>query len=144
MSLDTSVACAEIVDVLDFPGIAVYDTEVPEEVLRSMLNGMWNPYLVLTFAGPETVPSGRHLTGQGRHDAYRNLLVVECCAMTAAVARQLNGKVVDRLVGFQPTDCDSLYPRGGGSYSRAASTVRPQTYVVASNFTFLSNMTWSD
>lgn len=144
MSLSVTTAYSDIEAQLSFPGIDVYTSEVPESVLKSMTSGRWNPYLVLTFAGPEPVATGRHLTGRGRHDAYRNLLVVEACAMTDKDANRLRDRVVDALVGFVPTDCDFLYPRGGGAYSRASSAVRPQTYVAACSFTFLNNMSWSD
>lgn len=144
MSLTVTPALDDIAAALAFPGIAVYFTEVPEDKMRAMTEGRWAPYLLLTYAGPEPVRTGRHLTGRGRHDAYRNLLSVEACAMTDVDARGLRDRVVNTLVGFIPTDCDALYPRGGGIYSRAASAVRPQTYVAAANFTFLNNMTWSD
>lgn len=144
MSLSVTTAYEDIAQRLNFPGISVYMTEVPEDVLKSMVNGKWAPYIVLTFAGPDRVLADRSLTGLGRHDSYRNLLTVEACAMTDAVASRVKDKVVDALIGFRPTDCDVLVLRGGGNYARSATTVRPATYVHTVGFTFLSNMTWSD
>lgn len=126
-----------------FPAMHLYVSEVPEDDQINWNNGLFSPYIVLSFGGPIRSARDKGIVST-KYDTTILYCTVEVYAPRSDDAALIKDDVVKRLTGFRPTDCGEMVLEGGLAYSRASNDVRPTIYVESTAFTTRGNLTMED
>lgn len=122
-----------------YPNLAVYDSEVPEDSDIQYTNGLFSPFVVVYFGGPIRAARDRGIVST-RNDSTILYCTLEVYAPRSDTARAVRDNLVDLLTGFIPPDCGEMSLEGGFSSSRASTTVRPTQYIRSLAFTTRGNL----
>lgn len=136
MSLDTTLAEADIVVRLKTITPRVYVTEVPDNVTPVY------PLIVIYFGDPVRIATDKGIVST-RNDTLRGFAVIQVQAPTDTVARDIKNKVRVSMPGYRPTDCGEMVLEGGYGYSKAATSVKPTIYYREVGMSWLTNLSYN-
>lgn len=123
----------------EFPGYEVYEDDVIDNVSIHKVNGKVKPYIVLNWGGLNRNTRGANFGGV-RYDEYNSSVSINLVAPTGAQARKGLNVVMDKLIGWKPTNGGALTPyASGGTYPIVDEAGRPQVYVSIGRLSFAVN-----
>lgn len=96
----------------EFPGYEVYDNDVVDDDFIIKMGNKVKPYIVLNWGGLNESGTNGSFVGV-RHDEYYSTVDVSVVAPTSRQARSALIVIMDRLIGWKPTDSTPLAPSGG-------------------------------
>ena len=119
--------------------VSVYDTNVPLDVPKVTVNGMFSPYVVVSIGGGVQNTRSKHMVDV-RMDTYLYWVVCTSVAPRDKEARELKADILKSLTGFVPTDAGQLTPKGGTAQGVANENKVPLIYQHRAMFEFSQNM----
>lgn len=123
----------------EFPGYEVYEDDVIDNVSIHKVNGKVKPYIVLTWGGLNRNTRGANFGGV-RYDEYNSFVSINLVAPTGKQARAGLNVVMDKLIGWKPTNGGALTPMvSGGTYPINDENGRPHVYVSIGRLSFAVN-----
>jgi hypothetical protein len=91
----------------EFSGYEVYDNDVVDDDFIIKLGGKVKPYIVLRWGGLLNSPTGGSFAGV-RNDEYYSTVDVSVVAPNSRQARLSLSVIMDKLIGWVPTDSTAL------------------------------------
>lgn len=111
----------------------IYDTGVPTTTNLVRVDGVLEPYIIVTFN--DLAPGRARNMGSTRGDDYVQSVNILFVAATPNITEQLQVKCVDKMLGFTPTYGGPLTKRaGGGGFVVQSSTGVTEAYVSMVSF----------
>ena len=141
MSTNTLSIEDDVKALLEATGkVVAYDTEVPDDKkLVKTPQGLIAPYIIYTFGGNFRPKTEAGIVGYAK-DIHRATLVVQCVALTANDARQLNARIEEALNGWETTNSGLFELINIGANSNATGASKPTQYFRYSAYSFPYNL----
>lgn len=132
----------EILTVLrTIPNVDIHESVMAPNVQAIIKStGQMKPFVTVDFGA--LVKSHRKGTGGiigSAYDTHEGNLIVHAIASDGQTARRVIQSVVDRLLGFIPTNCGELSPETYGGIGATSVMVAPSRYSQVQPFSFLVN-----
>lgn len=134
--LSLAVAMQDIRDRLaaGFTQVAI-EGAVPSATELQRYNGAVVPYIVYNFA--DLAPTSERGLAGVRFDTYRLPVNFYAIGPDLTSARDLNLKIVDTFLGFEPSYSGALNKRpGGGAFAIRSTTGAAEAFIVMASFVF--------
>ncbi len=96
----------------EFPGYDVYDNDVIDDDAIIKIGNKVKPYIVLNWGGLTPSATGGSFAG-ARHDEYYSTVDVCVVAPTSKQSRTALNVIIDKLIGWTPTDSTPLSVSSG-------------------------------
>jgi hypothetical protein len=101
------------------------------------------PYIFTEFSNPNPSILDNNMSDV-RQDSYNIIVAVVVVADEFVIARDLSGKLVRKLVGFQPVDGSQLRLRRANSFQQTQKLNLPTRFAFATYYSYQGNMTWEE
>ena len=140
--LGQSLSASEesVIAQMETVGLAVFDTEQPEDVeLAYNKFGVFTPYYSVAFGGPIRSLRDRSFCGAANDPVFVTIAVGSYGPNTSSV-RAAHADILDAITGFYPTDSGEIVLEGGSNLSFASNNVRPTIYGRITFGTYLTNI----
>lgn len=132
-----------VITRLETLGLSVYEVEMPEDSEMAYNQyGTFNPYYVIVFNSPYTIPKERSLLSVDK-DPYRVAFIVTAIAPDTDTLRTHKIAAFNLLSGWQPTESGEISPEYGRNFKFASNAVRPTLYGHSMLFSYMTNISVS-
>lgn len=125
-----------------FGNVPVYRSAVPTNVHKPTVNGMFQPYVVLSIGGGIEFGRSRNIVSP-RHSSFTYWVTIVTVAPDDEVAAMLKAKAMDILTGYVPVNSTELIPHGGQAQSVSNENRIPPIYQHRVMFKFIHNMVYT-
>lgn len=123
----------------EFPGYTVYDDDIIDDEFIIKIGNNVKPYIVLNWGGLRHTATGASFAGV-RHDEYYSTVDIGVVAPTPRQARVAHNIIMDRLIGWKPTNGGAMNPEGGADvWAVADKAGRPNVYVASARLSYAVN-----
>lgn len=123
----------------EFPGYSVYDDDVIDDDFILKQNNNTKPYIVLNWGSLRRTGTGGSFVGV-RYDEYYSTVDVGIVAPTPRQARLSHNVIMDRLIGWKPTNGGAMTPEGGTDVWAIPNKLgKPNVYVASSRLSYAVN-----
>lgn len=143
MPFDSISVYREIRAKLEELPYKVYGTQVPDDEDLPKTGAFINPYIVVNRRMPSPLLSDRSMEGV-RRDSQRMPFTVQIVSVNDDISAEIADDVVDKLLGFIPTNGSQVSAIGGDNWTQAGSTVAPTKYIYAVGFSTIVNLSGAD
>jgi hypothetical protein len=128
-----------IARVKTIPNIDVYEDEVPDETMLTMIGDQIKPYLTISFGGTSEAPRRMNGIAGAAQDTDETSIVIQCVASTKRAARQLHSIARTNLLGFIPDHCGEIRNALYNSNGAISHLVNPTRYASTQSFRYYVN-----
>lgn len=112
--------------------------------LEQSVNGMFDPYVTLSFGGPIEASRGRHITDR-RANILQSWVTLSIVAPVNSDALKIKDEVINALWGYSPYDAAPMIMTGGTAQSVTNEQTKPIKYIHTVMFQIQHNVlgkTW--
>lgn len=127
--------------VREIPHVDVFEGQMDDAEFTELLtdSNQIRPFITLAFGG--LIDPRRSVKGivGVRQNSQDTTLVIRAVASTDRTSRQVMQLVLDKLVGFVPTDCGEITPALFGGTGQVSSLGNPTRFASVQALRFLIN-----
>jgi hypothetical protein len=113
--------------------VDVFEAGVPDNFTPTMIPGtnQIKPYVILDFAGLTEAPGGYNGITGAADDTFMENFSTHSVASTPGTARQVNGLLLRKFLGFTPPNCGEIRPAFFGGIGESSTLSDPARYSAA-------------
>lgn len=128
-----------IARVKTIPNVDVWEDEVPDENMITMIGDQVKPYITISFGGTAEAPRRMNGIAGAAKDTDETSIVIQCVASKKSTARELHSMVRTNLLGFVPTACGEIRNALYGAHGAVTHLINPSRYASTQSFRYYVN-----
>lgn len=119
----------------------VFEGGVPDGWKPAIISGTTQikPYIVMDFAGVTEAPKGNQGITGAALDGFLQQFSSHSVASTKASARAVNTALLQKLLGFEPTNCGEIRAAFFAGIGESSTLADPARYSAAQSYRFIMN-----